>query len=81
MNSTVSNAPAADADYAPAGIRDLFLASLEDSDRVRAIALARHLTGCGNPLPSAVCAALGLAAGGTYGEGARAVLAQATGTK
>lgn len=64
-------------DYAIGHVRDLFLASLEDDDRGKAIAIARHLVACGNPLPSVTCVALGLPAGSTYGAGARAVLAKA----
>jgi len=65
------------ADYAIGSVRDSFLASLEDDDPVRSIALARHLVSCGNPLPSSICTALGLPPGSSYGAGAQAVLARA----
>jgi len=64
------------ADYAVADLRDAFLASLDGSDDLRTIALARHLVRCGNPLPSVTCAALGIANGSSYGAGALAVLAR-----
>jgi len=60
--------------YATGNIRDAFLVSLEEHDQPRAIALARHLVGCTNPLPSATCATLGVVAGSSYGTGARAFL-------
>ncbi len=65
------------AQYATGSVRDSFLASLEEKDLVHAIAIARHLVTCGNPLPSATCAALGLPPGSSYGAGAQAVLTKA----
>ena len=62
--------------YAAAEVRDAFLASLDDRDDVRTLAIARHLVRCGNPLPSVTCAALGIAIGSSYGTGALAVLAR-----
>jgi hypothetical protein len=63
--------------YATGSIRDSFLASLDEENPVHAIAIARHLVTCGNPLPSATCAALGLPPGSSYGAGAQAVLTKA----
>jgi hypothetical protein len=68
----------ASGEYAIGSIRDSFLASLDETDPVRCIALARHLVSCGNPLPSATCAALGLPHGSSYGAGAQAVLTKAS---
>ena len=65
-------------DYASPAIRDAFLASLDEQDDARALAIARHLVRCGNPLPSVACAALGIANGSSYGNGALAVLACVT---
>ena len=64
-------------DYAVAKIRDAFLVSLDEADPQRAIAIARHLLACGNPLPSTTCVALGIPPGSSYGAGAQAVLARA----
>jgi len=60
--------------YATADKRDAFLTSLDEHDQARTIAIARHLVGCGNPLPSATCAELGVPPGSSYGTGARAFL-------
>lgn len=65
-------------EYAIGSIRDSFLASLDETDPLRSIALARHLVSCGNPLPSATCTALGLPPGSSYGAGAQAVLTKAS---
>jgi hypothetical protein len=62
--------------YATGSLRDSFITSLDESDAVRTIAIARHLVMCGNPLPSVTCVALGLPPGSSYGAGARAVLAR-----
>jgi hypothetical protein len=64
--------------YANGSVRDSFIASLDEEDPVRAIALARHLVSCCNPLPSSTCLALGLPPGSSYGAGAQAVLAKAS---
>jgi len=63
--------------YATGSTRDSFIASLDEIDPVRAIAIARHLVNCCNPLPSVTCLALGLPPGRSYGAGAAAVLAKA----
>jgi hypothetical protein len=68
---------AIDSCYALADMRDAFLASLDADDGVRTIMIARHLVRCGNPLPNATCAALGIANGSSYGAGALAVLGRA----
>jgi hypothetical protein len=62
--------------YAPAGIRDQFLAALELKDRKLATELAGNLTGCSNPLPGMSCIELGVPAGSTYGCAARRILGQ-----
>jgi hypothetical protein len=62
------------APYAPAQIRDRFLGALDADDRARSTELARNLTNCTNPLPSATCEQLGLPPGSTYGCAARRVL-------
>ena len=54
------------------------LASLDEEDPMRSIAIARHLVNCSNPLPSSTCLALGLPPGSSYGAGAQAVLAKAS---
>ena len=59
-------------------MRDSFLASLDHIDPLVSIAIARHLVGCGNPLPSATCEVLGIPQGSSYGAGARAVLRKAS---
>lgn len=64
-------------DYATGDARDAFLASLDATDDAHTIAIARHLVGCGNPLPSATCTQLRIAPGSTYGAGARAILERA----
>ena len=64
--------------YAAADVRDAFLAALDEQDDARRVAIARHLVGCANPLPSVICASLGIANGSTYGAGALAVLTRAT---
>ena len=65
-------------DYAAADVRDAFLASLDERNDARTVAIARHLVRCGNPLPSVTCATLGIAVGSSYGAGALAVLARAS---
>ena len=64
-------------EYATANVRDAFLASLDEHDEARTIAIARHLVRCSNPLPSSTCAALGIAPGSSYGAGAQAYLVRA----
>jgi len=61
--------------YAPASIRDRFLASLDIGDWQTSTAMAANLTACGNPLPTVTCTALGLPSGSTYGAAAERVLA------
>ena len=68
--------PAEWSGYATANVRDAFLASLEQRDEARSVAIARHLVSCRNPLPSATCAELGVAPGSSYGAGAQALLAK-----
>jgi hypothetical protein len=63
---------------APA-LRDRFLDALDQGDRALTESLAERLTVSGNPLPSAVCAALGLAFGSPYAHAARLILDQARG--
>lgn len=60
--------------YASPAIRDRFLAALDAGDRALSTALARDLTGCGNPLPGMTCGQLGLPIGSTYGSAALRVL-------
>ena len=60
--------------YAPAAVRDRFLASLDAGDWNTSIEMAANLTGCGNPLPTSTCSELGLPAGSTYGAAAKSVL-------
>jgi hypothetical protein len=66
--------PAADWRRASPRLRDEFLDALEAHDPVALRAAAASLVGCVNPLPSVTCVRLGLQAGSTYGEGARAVV-------
>jgi hypothetical protein len=61
--------------YAPASIRDRFLASLDIGDWQTSTAMAVNLTACGNPLPTVTCNALSLPIGSTYGAAAKRVLA------
>lgn len=61
--------------YAPAAVRDRFLASLDAGDWNTSIEMAANLTGCGNPLPTSTCSELGLPTGSTYGAAAKCVLA------
>ena len=61
--------------YAPAGVRDQFLASLDGGDWITATAMAVNLTECANPLPSMTCSEFGLPIGSTYGAAAKYVLA------
>jgi hypothetical protein len=60
--------------YAPAAVRDRFLAALDTDDRMLSIQLAEGLTDCTNPLPGMTCGDLGLPAGSTYGSAARCIL-------
>jgi hypothetical protein len=61
--------------YAPAAVRDQFLASLDTGDWNTSKDMATNLTACGNPLPSMTCNLLGLPMGSTYGAAAKYVLA------
>jgi len=61
--------------YAPAAVRDRFLASLDTGDWNTSIDMATNLTACGNPLPGMTCDQLGLPIGSTYGGAAKRVLA------
>lgn len=63
-----------DAVYAPAAVRDLFLASLDAGDWNTSREMATNLTECGNPLPGASCSELDLPLGSTYGAAAKRVL-------
>ena len=62
--------------YAPAAVRDRFLASLDSGDWKVSASLAVNLTACGNPLPGATCNQLGLPMGSTYAAAARHVLSR-----
>jgi hypothetical protein len=68
-----SDAPT-ETDYAPSSERDRFLRALDGEDPAVTVTLARHLTGCGNPLPSSTCLSLGLPVGSSYGSAARHVI-------
>jgi hypothetical protein len=68
-----ADAPA-ETDYAPSSERDRFLRALDGEDPAVAVALARQLTGCSNPLPSSTCISLGLQVGSSYGSAARHVI-------
>ena len=61
--------------YAPAAVRDRFLASLDAGDWNASMDMAANLTGCGNPLPTSTCNELGLPTRSTYGAAAKCVLA------
>jgi hypothetical protein len=61
--------------YAPAVVRDRFLASLDARDWDTSTEMALNLTECGNPLPGMTCSEFGLPIGSTYGAAARCVLA------
>lgn len=63
--------------YAPAAVRDRFLASLDAGDWNTTTDLAKDLTNCGNPLPGVTCGELNLPTGSTYGAAAKLVLALA----
>ena len=65
--------------YAPAAVRDRFLASLDSGDWKVSASLARNLTACGNPLPGATCSQLGLPMGSTYAAAAQHVLSRMDG--
>ena len=64
-----------DATYASPAYRDGFLSALDRRDGATLARLARDMTGCGMPLPSTVCAQLGIPAGSTYGLAARRIVA------
>ena len=64
-----------EARYAPAAVRDRFLAYLDARDWNNSLDMAANLTGCGNPLPTSTCGELGLPTGSTYGAAAKCVLA------
>ncbi len=67
-----------DGSYASPAVRDGFLSALDRHDGVTLARLARDMTGCGNPLPSAICAQLGIPIGSTYGFAARRIVAGGT---
>lgn len=67
-----------DGSYASPAVRDGFLSALDRHDGVTLARLARDMTGCGNPLPSAICAQLGIPVGSTYGFAARRIVAGGT---
>ena len=73
--SVTHRASCPEALYAPAAVRDRFLASLDAGDWNTSIDIAVNLTGCGNPLPTSTCSELGLPTGSTYGAAAKCVLA------
>jgi hypothetical protein len=60
--------------YAPAAVRDQFLASLDAGYWDTSRDVATNLTACGNPLPGVTCNQLGLPMGSTYGAAAKCVL-------
>ena len=64
------------AQYAPATVRDQFLAALEANDCARLTELAAGLTGCSNPLPGMTCGELDVPLGSTYGDAARRIIQQ-----
>ena len=65
-----------DTTYAHAHTRDGFLAALDRGDAIALARFARNLTGCSNPLPSSICAELGIPPGSTYGMAARRIIAR-----
>ncbi len=67
-----------DGSYASPAVRDGFLSALDRRDGVTLGRLARGMTGCGNPLPSTICAHLGVPVGSTYGFAARRIVAEGT---
>lgn len=60
--------------YAPAAVRDRFLASLDAGDWKTTTDMAKNLTECGNPLPGVTCSELNLPAGSSYGAAAKSIL-------
>jgi hypothetical protein len=64
------------AQYAPAAVRDQFLAALEASDGARLTELASGLMDCSNPLPGMTCGELDVPLGSTYGDAARRIVQQ-----
>jgi hypothetical protein len=60
-----------DGSYASPAVRDGFLSAIDRHDGVTLTRLARDMTSCGNPLPSATCTQLGIPIGSTYGFAAR----------
>ncbi len=62
------------ATYASPAYRDGFLSALDRRDGATLARLARDMTACGIPLPSTVCAHLGIPAGSTYGFAARRIV-------
>ena len=72
--------PSADRRRASPQLRDEFLNALEANDRPGLRAAATVLQRCVNPLPSVVCAQLGLQPGSTYGDGAAIVIVRLDGT-
>jgi hypothetical protein len=58
-------------------LRDRFLDALDADNRAASLDLAGYLTGSTSPLPSVVCAQLGLPAGSAYSVAAHWVLARA----
>ena len=61
--------------YAPAAVRDRFLASLDAGDWNTTTDMAKDLTSCRNPLPGVTCNELNLPIGSTYGAAAKVILA------
>jgi hypothetical protein len=60
--------------FTPPGIRDRFLAALDEANDGSAHRFALHLTTSRNPLPGLTCQQLGLPMGSSYGAAARWVL-------
>lgn len=60
--------------FTPPGVRDQFLASLDEPNTLNAATMAKHLTTSRNPLPGMTCQQLGLPVGSSYAAAAKLVL-------
>jgi hypothetical protein len=63
-----------DRGYASPALRDGFLLAFDRRDGVALTRLARNMTNCGNPLPSAICTQMDIPLGSTYGFAARRIV-------